>query len=121
MAKKTGRPRKNIDQKMFEQCCAIQCTMLEICSFFDCDDKTLTKWCKETYGMSFSEVYDIKRGIGKVSLRRSQWRLAEKNTAMAIFLGKNYLGQKDTVEAEFNPECLKKAAELLSGVNSVIE
>ena len=28
-------------------------------------------------------------------LRRSQFKLAEKNAAMAIFLGKQYLGQKD--------------------------
>ena len=28
-------------------------------------------------------------------MRRSQFKLAEKNAAMAIFLGKQYLGQKD--------------------------
>lgn len=116
-----ARPRKVIDQKTFESCCAIQCTKAEICAVLDCDEKTLETWCKRTYGCGFSQTFEQKRGVGKVSLRRSQWRLAEKNTAMAIFLGKNYLGQKDTVEAEFNPECLKKAAELLSGVNSVIE
>ena len=27
-----------------------------------------------------------------------QWKLAEKNAAMAIFLGKQYLGQKDKIE-----------------------
>ena len=118
---KMGRPAKDIDQKTFENCCAIQCTLWEICAVFDVDEATMEKWCKKTYGETFSKVFEKKRGIGKVSLRRSQWRLAEKNTAMAIFLGKNYLGQKDTIEADFNPECLKKAAELLGGVNSVIE
>lgn len=28
-------------------------------------------------------------------MRRNQWKLAEKNAAMAIFLGKQYLGQSD--------------------------
>lgn len=39
-----------------------------------------------------------KRKTGKISLRRMQWRLAEKNATMAIFLGKQYLGQRDNVD-----------------------
>lgn len=35
---------------------------------------------------------------GKVSLRRKQFKLAEKNAGMAIFLGKNYLDQSDRQE-----------------------
>lgn len=93
-----GRPKKNIDKNEFEKLCGLQCTITEMCAFFDCDDKTLSKWCQETYGKSFSEIFEIKRGIGKISLRRSQFRLAEKNAAMAIFLGKNYLGQTDAVQ-----------------------
>lgn len=90
-----ARPKKQIDQKQFENLCGLQCTRDEICSFFDVTDKTLTRWCKETYGEGFSAVFQEKREIGKISLRRNQWKLAEKNAAMAIFLGKNYLGQKD--------------------------
>lgn len=37
---------------------------------------------------------------GKVSLRRKQMRLASSSAAMAIFLGKNYLGQRDAVSNE---------------------
>ena len=116
-----GRPKKEIDQKTFENLCGIQCTKSEVCAVLDITDKTLESWCKKTYGIGFSEVFAIKREKGKVSLRRSQFRLAEKNAAMAIFLGKNYLGQKDVLEADFNPESLKKARELLKGVESVIE
>jgi len=47
--------------------------------------------------MGFSEVYAQKRGSGRISLRRIQFRLAQKNAAMAIFLGKNMLGQTDKV------------------------
>lgn len=32
---------------------------------------------------------------GKASLRRKQFKLAEKNASMAIWLGKIYLGQRD--------------------------
>ena len=92
---KGGRPKKEIDQRVFESLCGIQCTQTEVCAVLDCDDKTLTKWCKETYNMSFSDVFAEKRKSGLVSLRRMQWKHAERNPAMAMFLGKNYLGQTD--------------------------
>lgn len=93
-----GRPKKQIDQKQFENLCGLQCTLEEICGWFNVTDKTLDGWCKRTYGSSFSDVFKEKRGAGKISLRRAQFRLAEKNAAMAIFLGKQYLGQKDVVD-----------------------
>ena len=93
-----ARPRKEIDQRQFENLCGLQCTLEEICDWFGVTDKTLNSWCKRTYSESFSEVFRQKRSTGKISLRRSQWRLAEKNASMAIWLGKQYLGQKDIVE-----------------------
>ncbi|MBS4880059.1 MAG: hypothetical protein KH138_07115 [Firmicutes bacterium] len=90
-----GRRPKEIDQKQFENLCGLQCTYDEICSWFDVTDKTLNSWCKRTYGKNFSEVFNEKRGRGKISLRRTQWELAKKNASMAIFLGKQYLGQSD--------------------------
>lgn len=90
-----GRRPKEIDQKQFENLCGLQCTYDEICSWFDVTDKTLNSWCKRTYGKNFSDVFREKRGRGKISLRRTQWELAKKNASMAIFLGKQYLGQSD--------------------------
>ena len=95
-----GRPRKNIDKKQFENLCGLQCTILEIAGWFDCDPDTIEAFCKREYGKNFSEVFALKRGKGKVSLRRSQWRLAENNAAMAIWLGKQYLGQRDSFPEE---------------------
>lgn len=92
------RHLKEIDKKQFENLCGLQCTKLEICSWFDITDKTLETWCKRTYGQGFSEVFAQKRGKGKISLRRAQFRLAETNATMALWLGKQYLGQKDKPE-----------------------
>lgn len=33
---RTGRPRKEINEKLFENLCAIQCTEKEICSVLEC-------------------------------------------------------------------------------------
>ena len=105
-----GRPKKEIDQKPFENLCGLQCTQEEICGFFDICSDTLESWCKRTYEMNFSEVFKEKRGLGKISLRRNQWRLAEKNATMAIWLGKQYLGQKDQVEASVAVDTAKEDA-----------
>jgi hypothetical protein len=93
-----GRPRKEIDRESFEKLCGLQCTEEEIASWFDCTVDTIENWCKREYGRKFSEVFAEKRSYGKISLRRTQWQLAEKNASMAIFLGKNYLGQRDAVD-----------------------
>ena len=95
-----GRPKKEISEQQFESLCALQCTKAEVCGFFHITDKTLDRWCRRTYKMSFSEVFAQKRGMGKISLRRSQWRLAESNANMAIWLGKQYLGQTEKADSK---------------------
>lgn len=97
---KMGRPPKTIDRAQFEKLCALQCTIIEVCDFFDVTEKTLEKWCKQTYGETFSKVFQKKRSLGKISLRRNQMKLSEKSATMAIFLGKNILGQKDSYSLE---------------------
>lgn len=96
--KKMGRPLKHIDKTDFEKLCLLQCTLDEIAGFFDCHEDTVQAWCKRTYGTTFSGIFKRKSAGGKVSLRRTQFKLAEKSPAMAIFLGKQYLGQRDTVD-----------------------
>ena len=119
-----ARPRKEIDQKQFENLCGLQCTLEEICDWFGVTDQTLNSWCKRTYSESFSEVFRQKRSTGKISLRRSQWRLAEKNASMAIWLGKQYLGQKDIVEVGVEKDNVQEDAlseslrELAKGLTS---
>lgn len=98
-----ARPRKNIDRKDFESLLALQCTLEEVTAFFDhkldgCSADTIERWCKREYGEGFAEVAAKKRNLGKISLRRAQFELAKKNGAVAIFLGKNYLGQTDKQE-----------------------
>lgn len=90
-----ARPLKQIDKREFELLCGLQCTQVEIADFFDCDVDTIQSWCKREYKLSFSEVFRRKRGKGKISLRRKQWKLADTSPAMAIFLGKQILDQRD--------------------------
>ena len=95
-----GRPKIVIDEKLFKKLCGLFCTKEEIAGVFECSEDTIERWCKRTYHMNFAEVYKKESAVGKMSLRRNQFKLSEKSAAMAIFLGKNYLGQKDVVETE---------------------
>ena len=97
-----GRPRKEFDKKTFEDLCSLGCSQEEICWFFR-DEKgkpanidTLSRWCVRTYKMTFQEYFKKTGLMGlKIKLRRNQFKLSEKSAAMAIFLGKQYLGQRD--------------------------
>lgn len=111
---RTGRPKAEIDKNMFEKLCGIQCTEKEICSCFGCCEDTLNSWCKRTYKKTFSDIYKEKAVMGRISLRRSQFRLAEKNANMAIWLGKQYLDQKDNAEA--SSDTLEKLDEVLKKI-----
>lgn len=97
---RTGRPTIKIDKDNFEKLCGLQCTLVEIAGFFNCSEDTIQRWCRRTYKMTFAEVYKTHSQQGKIALRRYQMKLAEKSAAMAIFLGKQYLGQRDYSEVE---------------------
>jgi hypothetical protein len=91
-----GRPRIQIDWDEFDKLCLLQCTLEEIASWFDCSVDTIENRVKREKHCGFSE-YSKKRGSkGKISLRRHQWKAAEKgNITMLIWLGKQVLGQSD--------------------------
>lgn len=104
MAKKQknlgGRPQAIIDWQKVDAMLQIQCTGEEIASVLDVDYNTVDRHCKLEKKMGFEEYSVIKKQGGKASLRRRQWMMAEKNPAMAIWLGKQYLGQRDKFETE---------------------
>lgn len=103
-----GRPKIKLDYELIEKLASIMCTQEEIATFVGCSVDTLQR--DET----FCGIY--KKGIdsGKMSLRRKQWKLADKSPAMAIFLGKQYLGQKDVLDVESTQ--LVKVQELLGKI-----
>jgi len=95
--KKTGRPRIEIDWEEFDKLCAIQATLREIASWFNCSEDTIERAVKREHGITFADYFKSKSGRGKISLRRMQFQAANAgNTSMLIWLGKQYLGQTDS-------------------------
>ena len=101
--KKRGRPRKEIDWEAVERLAMIQCTQQEIASFIGVDINTLRQHSE------FLTIYNKGQDAGKMSLRRKQWAALEKgNNTMLIWLGKQYLGQRDRHDVEHGGEVTSK-------------
>lgn len=98
--KPTGRPEKDIDWTLFEQLCGIQCTQSEIASMMKINVDTLHDRAEAKYGEKYSEIYKKYCENGKCSLRRNQFVLSKTNASLAIWLGKQWLGQRDIHEDE---------------------
>lgn len=98
MVKGDTPAQDRIDKIGFEKLCGLMCTEVEIADFFDVDEDTLNTWCKRIYGGTFSETFKRKCSPGKITLRRIQLKQAEKNPTMAIWLGKQWLGQTDKID-----------------------
>ena len=94
-----GRGKKaKIDLAQLERLCALQVTEAEIATFFNVSSRTIER-CRED--PAFAEAIERGRARGKLSLRRAQWRLVEKDNAqMQIWLGKQILNQRDQISVE---------------------
>jgi hypothetical protein len=87
-----------IDPNELERLAALHCTDEEIAAWFGISTRTVERNRKDP---AFAEIIARGRAKGKISLRRTQMRLAEQgNPALAIWLGKQLLGQTDHISHE---------------------
>lgn len=98
MSKKKGVIGNDIKKESFEALCKLMCTKQEILSVLGVSESTLDAWVKITYNDTCVSTINALACGGKVKLRQIQMEQAEKNPVMAIWLGKQYLGQTDKVE-----------------------
>jgi len=86
-----ARPRKKIDKDLVRKLAGIQCTNEEIAAVLNCSADTLER--------RFAGVIKEGRANGRQSLKRAQYKKAmEGNPTMLIWLGKQFLGQRDQPE-----------------------
>ena len=89
-----------IDIGELEKLCAMQATDEEIASWFNVSTRTIERRRKV---VKFADVMERGRAKGRLSIRRMQIKLLESgNATMAVWLGKNVLGQTDTFYHELN-------------------
>lgn len=97
-----GRPEKEFNQQIFEGLCRIQCRLHEIAGVMGLSEDTIERRCKQLYGKGYKEAFDEFGAAGLMSLRRYQFKMAETNPTMAIWLGKQYLEQSDKAELKLD-------------------
>ena len=96
-----ARPKKNIDWKKVDKMLEAQCLGTEIAAYFDMHPDTFYNRVQEEFGMGFTDFSRRKKDTGKMKLRMAQMESAlQGDRSMMIWLGKNYLEQKDKVEKE---------------------
>ncbi len=76
----------------------LQATAEEVAGSFHVSVETLNARIMDHFGMTFTDLRKRCVGQAKLSLRRFQFKQAEKSTTMAIWLGKQWLGQKDDIQ-----------------------
>jgi len=93
--KKRGRKRTKIDFEKAEKLATIMCTQSEIAAVLDVPLSDLD------HNPEFQRIHKKGMDNGRASLRRMQYAAANGgNVTAQIWLGKQYLGQKDKSEQE---------------------
>lgn len=112
---KGGRPQTvNIDFDLLDDLCGIMCTLNEIAGIFHCSPDTIERRVKKERGMTFKDYWEMNSAPGKVSVRRSQFALAQAgNATMLIWLGKQYLGQSDKTELAVDQDLIREEIQIL--------
>jgi hypothetical protein len=91
-----GRPRKELSPGEVYKLAKLGCTDVEIADFFGVSEDTFARRKKDDPEVAMALM--TGRADVKMSLRRLQWRSAQKSITMQIWLGKQFLGQSDKVE-----------------------
>ena len=91
-----ARPKFKIDYATVEKLASIMCTIDEIAAVLGCSHDTLQR------NKKFCVLFKKGQQTGKASLRRRQFAMSEKNPTMAIWLGKQYLDQRDKQDLEMS-------------------
>ena len=103
-----GRPKKIIDYKLVKDLAGIACTQAEIAGILGVSVDTLAR------DEQFCGIYKEEIDGARSSLRRIQWKAAKEGSVpMMIFLGKQYLGQRDKPEGESITDVAEKMIEIV--------
>jgi len=91
-----GRPKAQLDLGVIERGASIGCSKDELAALCGFARSTFYKYLAEDPAVQ--EAIDRGASKGQATLRRLQWKGAEEgNATMLVWLGKQLLGQKDSI------------------------
>ena len=93
--RKAGRKPVRIDLIELEKLCSLHCTDQEIAGWFGVCTRTIEARRKRP---EYALAMQRGRAKGRISVRRAQMRMLESgNGTMGVWLGKQFLGQRDVL------------------------
>jgi hypothetical protein len=112
-----GRPKAEIDWSKVDKYLQAQCNGTGIAGLLGIHPNTLYQACEHKFNCNFSEYSEAKKGEGKELLRAKQFQSAmDGDRVMQIWLGKQYLEQKDKSDITSGGEKLPNPTNII--VNS---
>jgi hypothetical protein len=115
MARTKGAVSVDIDMKIIETLASIGATQREMATVFSCSVDTIERRLAEPANR---EILERGRSKFRVAIRRMQFKSAEEgNVTMQIWLGKQYLGQRDKAHYEVATDERKMTLEELLTVS----
>lgn len=98
-----GRPAKEISREQLEKLAALPLRATDIASVLGVSVDTLSRRISEWFGVTCAEYLDQKRASLRFSLMAKQYSVAMGgNVTMLIWLGKQYLDQRDKNSTELS-------------------
>lgn len=110
-----ARPKANIDWSKVNKYLQAQCESVGIAGLLGISVDTLYNRCKTDNNMDYSVFVAQKKSEGKELLRAKQYQIAmEGDKTMLIWLGKQYLEQKDRPD-------ITSAGDKIAPINIIID
>lgn len=108
-----GPPKKKVDWEVVDKMLKFQCSSTEIAGYFNIHRQTLYDKVSEEFDCTWTEYAASRQSCGLGLLRCTQFEKAfntysKANAQLLIWLGKQYLGQKDGVQTEIKQEEVDK-------------
>lgn len=99
--KKVGRPKVEINWELMDGILQFGARLIDCREMLGVSDDTIQNNIRQKFGMTFSEYRDQKMSKIRIKLLQKQFESAMAgNTALLIFLGKQYLGQTEKISTK---------------------
>jgi len=107
-----GRPKLEFDLNQIKLFGQFKATFETMAEWYGCSTQTITRKMKEE---EFSQAYKKGFSVTKMKISEAQIKYAlQGNPTLLIWVGKQYLGQRDTTYEISEPIDLKEFAEVIA-------
>jgi hypothetical protein len=109
----SGRTPREIDADVLDAMIQYGATCTDCAGRFNCSNDTIVRFIKDKYSMNFADYSDKMMFNVRMKLRDRMFRAAmEGNTAMMIWLSKQWLNMSDNPGSSISKDDARKVFEL---------